>query len=115
MPSSYNPPSGGSFNPHSPGPIGDVTPDTITATSFNSNGFISTSVGSGSVANGQISWGSTGDLALLQANLPATGSWEIGCDVQLDANIIALALPTSDPHVVGQFYLVAGVVNVSNG
>ena len=36
----YNPPGGGSFDPHSPGPIGDVTPGTIRGTDVFSDGAV---------------------------------------------------------------------------
>lgn len=111
------PPSGGgsSFDPHSPGPIGDVTPNSITATAFSNNGFQCDNSGNGNIANGIISWDFSGNFSLPQGIFPATGQFEIGTDIQFDGNMIANNLPTSDPHVANEFWSNLGILTISAG
>lgn len=67
---------GGSFNPHSPGPIGDTTPGTgaFTSVIFNVIGDFVDATGAGSVAANSIAWDAIGNMSFAGASLSASGN-----------------------------------------
>lgn len=111
------PPAGGSFNPHSPGPIGDITPNTIECTVLSCDGALTVANGasifnadfSGQLANGNIAWDTTGNIQMI-------GALDVVfADTTLGGNIIAGNLPTSDPNVFGELWTNLGIVTQSQG
>lgn len=115
----YYPPSGGgTFNPHSPGPIGDVTPNTVNAIGYTSTGF---SVGaSGDIIGLSITANGgnlSGDNVISNGLLLSDGGGFLtdgSGNVTLNG-ITATGLPTSDPSVAGEFWSNLGIVTMSNG
>lgn len=111
MGASFNPP----VNLHSPGPIGDVTPDRVTATDFVSNGFQAYNAGQGQLGNGHVTWGANGDIGLDNADIPQAGPWEISIPLILDSDVTLSGIPTSNPGVAGRVWSNLGILTLSAG
>lgn len=120
----YYPPSGGSnFDPTKPGTLGGTTPATDIITEsiecigdarFSDGSSTLSADGSGNFAGGNVTWDASGNFVSI-GSFTAGSNSEFAGEAQFDAGINAAALPSSDPHVMGEFWSNLGIATISAG